>query len=84
MERFIRRSLETTNWQIAIQKIAEIEAMGSVQSSRELITVAEAAVRFLSQAESRELRDSTLKKFRVVLTRTLVPGESSDAFLQVW
>jgi hypothetical protein len=73
--KIIRRSLETTNWQIAIQNIAEIEAVESVQSSRAPMPVAEAAARFLSEVESRELRDSTLKKLRVVLTRTLVLGE---------
>jgi hypothetical protein len=30
--------------------------------------------------ESRELRDATLKKFRVLLTRELKPGERSDQF----
>jgi hypothetical protein len=50
--RLIRRSLGTTNWQIAAQKIAEIEAAGSVQPARAPITVAEAAERFLSEAEN--------------------------------
>ncbi len=78
--KLVRRSLGTTNWQIAVQRIAEIEAAGSVQPTRAPITVAEAAARFLSEAESRELRDSTLKKFRVLLTRNPSPGEPSAQF----
>jgi integrase len=78
--KLVRRSLGTTNWQIAAQRIAEIEAAGSVQSPRAPITVAEAAAKFLSEAESRELRDATLKKFRVLLTREPKPGEPSGQF----
>jgi integrase len=44
------------------------------------MTVPAAAARFLNEAASRELRDSTLKKFRVLLTREPVSGEASDRF----
>jgi integrase len=78
--KLIRRSLGTANWQIAAQRVAEIEAVGSVQPTRAPLTVAEAAAKFLTEAASRELRDSTLKKFRVLLTREPVPGEPSNHF----
>ncbi len=73
--KLVRRSLETANWQIAAQRVAEIEATGSTAPARAPITVAEATARFLSEAEGRELRDSTLKKFKVLLTREPNPGE---------
>jgi hypothetical protein len=76
--KLIRRSLGTANWQIAAPWVAEIEAAGSVQPTR--APVAEAAAKFLTEAASRELRESTLKKSRVLLTRKPVPGEASSRF----
>ena len=76
----IRRSLGTTNWQVAAQRVAEIEAAGSAQPLQSPITVPEAAAKFLREAECRELREPTLKKFRVLLTRTPSDGEITDAF----
>ena len=73
--KLIRCSLGTANWQLAAQRVAEIEATGSVLPKKAPIAVAEAAARFLKEAESRELRASTLKKMRVVLTREPRLGE---------
>src|SRR5579871_3636342 len=78
--KLVRRSLGTANWQIAAQRVAEIEAAGSVQPTRAPLTVAEAAAKFLTEAASRELRESTLKKFTVLLTREPNPGEVPTRF----
>src|SRR5262244_3233435 len=78
--KLIRRSLNTTNWQIAAHKVTQIEAAGSVQPNKPPITVAEGVARFLREAESRELRPATLKKFRVLLTRAPNPTDPPEAF----
>jgi integrase len=78
--KLIRRSLGTANWQRAAQRVAEIEAAGTVAAIRTPISVAEAAEKFLKEAECRELRPSTLRKFRVLLTRESQSGETADRF----
>jgi hypothetical protein len=45
--KLVRRSLGTTNWQVAVLRVAEIESVGSAQPKREPITVADATARFL-------------------------------------
>ena len=78
--KLIRLSLGTTNWQIAAQRVAEIEAAGSVRPTKTSITVQEAAAKFLSESEARELREATLKKFKVLLTTEPNPAAISDPF----
>jgi hypothetical protein len=50
--RLLRCSLGTANWRIAAQRVAEIEAAGSVLPTRAQTTVAEAAAKFLKEAET--------------------------------
>jgi integrase len=78
--KLIRRSLDTTNWQIAAQRLIQIETAGSVKPLLTPPTVAIAVARFLSAARDRELRKATLKKFGVLLAREPKPGVTSDSF----
>lgn len=79
-DKLIRRSLNTTNWQIASQKVAQIEAAGSVEALADPIPIAEATANFLRELEARELREATLRKFRVLLSRMPEPSETVDRF----
>jgi len=72
-DEFVRKGLQTSNWQRAQQRVMEAEARGSWEPlpedrSAQLVTIAEAKVRFLKDAESgRRLGESTLKKYRLML-----------------
>ncbi len=72
-EAFVRKSLQTSNWQRAQQRLMEAEARGSwdplpEDKSAVPITIADAKEAFLKDAESgRRLSESTLKKYRLML-----------------
>jgi hypothetical protein len=73
-QEFIRQSLKTSNWQVAQQRVAEAEGRGSWSiplgqpGSSEPVTLNDAAVRFLKEAEQgRRLSEATLKKYRLML-----------------
>lgn len=72
-DEFVRKGLQTSNWQRAQQRVMEAEARGSwdplpEDKSAQLITLAEAKTRFLRDAEfGRRLGESTLKKYRLML-----------------
>lgn len=78
--KLVRRSLQTTNWQIAAQRVAAIEMNGSPEPTVPQITVGQAVERFLNDAKDRELRPATLKKFRVLLSRQAAPDEEPNRF----
>jgi integrase/recombinase XerD len=71
-EQFIRKSLQTSNWQRAQQRVMEAEARGSWEplpgEAPVLVTIADAKAKFLKDAESgRRLGESTLKKYKLML-----------------
>jgi integrase/recombinase XerD len=72
-DEFVRKSLQTSNWQRAQQRLMEAEARASWEplpedKSAQLVTIADAKARFLKDAESgRRLGESTLKKYRLML-----------------
>ena len=72
-DEFVRKSLQTSNWQRAQQRVMEAEARASWEplpedKSAQLVTIADAKARFLKDAESgRRLGESTLKKYRLML-----------------
>jgi integrase/recombinase XerD len=72
-DRFLRRSLHTSNWQKAQKQVAEAEARGSwdplpEEVQAQPVTILEAKERFLKDAESgRRLGESTLRKYRLML-----------------
>src|SRR5579863_505911 len=72
-DEFVRKGLQTSNWQRAQQRVMEAEARASWEplpddKSAQLITIADARAKFLKDAESgRRLGESTLKKYRLML-----------------
>jgi hypothetical protein len=66
----MRESLNLRDWDKAQQTIREWEAEGicaGVKDSEQPITIERACGDFLADAQARELRGSTLKKYRVLL-----------------
>ena len=68
----IRESLGLRDWEKAQQKVRECEAEGRVAESEDkrATTLEEACVAFIADAKSRELQESTLRKYRQ-LTRQM-------------
>jgi hypothetical protein len=62
----MRKSLKLRDWEKAQQKIREWEAEGIPIEQPQAVSVEEAHERFEADAEDRNLRESTLKKFRVL------------------
>lgn len=66
----IRKSLELKDWEKAQQRIREWEAVGTDAAQREQnVLIEQACEEFLADAEARRLRESTLKKYRVLLNQ---------------
>src|SRR5215469_2298213 len=75
----IRKSLEMRDWEAAQTKIRKWEAQGTnVQTLNEdgPVNLIHARDEFLRDAEARSLRESTLKKYRVMLAQFVRFGES--------
>jgi integrase len=72
-DEFVRKGLQTSNWQRAQQRVMEAEARGSWEplpddKSAQLVTIADATAKFLKDTESgRRLGESTLKKYKLML-----------------
>jgi integrase len=64
----IRKSLDLRDWQKAQERVREWEAKESIETERkpEPVTVEQASKEFLSDAEARGLRASTLYKYRLL------------------
>ena len=76
----IRKSLELRDWEKAQSTIREWEAEGAPKEPEKApITLAQAQEHFLRDAEARDLRQSTLKKYRVMLAQLTRFGEKSVA-----
>jgi integrase len=76
----IRVSLKTTNWQVAVVALRDIEANGRIERFETRVTVAAAVERFIADAQDRELREASIKKLRVLLTREPDRTEGTDCF----
>jgi len=70
----IRKSLDLTSWEAGSDLVAAWNASGAIGVVRpEVPTVAEAVDKFLADATSRNLQQSSLKKYRALLLNRLVP-----------
>lgn len=61
------KSLGTTNWQEAQRRVRDLEANSLIPNEdkqNEQITVEQAIARFIADLEARNLRPSTLRKYR--------------------
>jgi integrase len=67
----VRVALDARDWQKAQEKVREWEAEGSMETERrpELVTVERATEEFLRDAEARNLRASTLYKYRLLFSQ---------------
>jgi site-specific recombinase XerD len=70
----VRQALNLTSWEAASDLVRGWEASGKIGIQLvEVPTIAEAVDRFLKDAESRGVRPPTVKKYRHVLERELLP-----------
>jgi len=65
----IRESLKLQNWEKAQEKIREWEAKGIPTEQVEAVTVEQTFQAFLRDAAARDLRTSTLKKYRALFSQ---------------
>ncbi len=65
----IRESLKLQNWEKAQEKIREWESKGIPTEQVEAVTVEQACQAFLRDAAARDLRTSTLKKYRALFSQ---------------
>lgn len=71
---YVRRSLDLRAWEAAVDLVRGWESAGKVGERRiEIPTIAEAVEKFLADAKGRNLRESSLKKYRRLLVGELVP-----------
>ena len=71
---YIRRSLDLRAWEAAIDLVRGWESAGKVGNKRITIpTVTEAVEKFLADAKARNLKESSLKKYRRLLEGELLP-----------
>jgi len=76
----ILKALDLRDWKKAIEKIRDWELAGSpVEEAPKLIPVQDACVSFMGDARARHLSDSTMKKYRLLLTNEL-PVEDRERF----
>lgn len=76
----ILKSLDLRDWKKAIGTIHEWELAGTpVEEGPKLISVEHACDSFMSDARARHLSDSTMKKYRLLLTNEL-PVEDRERF----
>ena len=71
---YIRRSLDLRAWEAAIDLVRGWESAGKVGNKRITIpTATEAVEKFLAAAKARNLKESSLKKYRRLLEGELLP-----------
>jgi integrase/recombinase XerD len=70
-DRDLRKSLNTRDWQKALEKIREWEARGTIKQEKEevLVPIDAATASFINDAKARELREPTLYKYRLLFKR---------------
>jgi site-specific recombinase XerD len=70
---YIRRSLDLRAWEAATDRVREWESAGKLGHKRIAVpTIAEAVEKFLADAEARNLKESSLKKYRRLLQGELL------------
>lgn len=70
----IRKALDMTSWEAAENLIAAWNAAGEIGVIRvDVPTIAEAVEKFLADAASRQLKEPSLKKYRNLLNKKLLP-----------
>ena len=71
---YVRRSLDLRAWEAATDLVRGWESAGGIGQRRvQAPTIAEAVEKFLGDAEARNLRPATLKKYRRLLEGELLP-----------
>lgn len=71
---YVRRSLDLRSWEAASDLITAWNASGEIGVVKpEAPTIREAVERFLADCEARHLKETSLKKYRVLLEKKLLP-----------
>jgi site-specific recombinase XerD len=71
---YARRSLDLRAWEAATDLVRSWESSGKIGQKRvEIPTIAQAVEKFLVDAKARNLKESTLKKYRRLLEGEVVP-----------
>ncbi len=71
---WIKKSLGVTSWEAATDLVRGWESAGGIgQQRREIPSVADAINKFLIDAEARELRPTSIRKYRQFLEKQLLP-----------
>jgi integrase/recombinase XerD len=71
---WVKKSLGVTSWEAATDLVRGWEAAGGIgQQRREIPSVADAIAKFLLDAKSRELKATSLRKYRHFLEKQLLP-----------
>jgi integrase len=75
---WIKKSLGLTSWEAATDLVRSWESAGGIgQRRREIPSVADAITKFLLDAESRELKPISIRKYRHFLEKQLLPFATS-------
>ena len=82
----MRESLDLRDWEKAQERIRDWEAQGHpVAVPADVLSLSEACHDFMSDAQARELRESTLKKYRVLFKQmNSHAAEKGYPFLKQW
>ena len=81
----MRESLELRDWEKAQQTIRQWEGEGAPKVEKAQMSIDRACVEFLKEAEGRELREPTLKKYRVLFRQmSAFAGKEGALFLKQW
>jgi len=71
---WIKKSLGVTSWEAATDLVRGWESAGGIgQQRREIPSVADAIAEFLVDAEARELKPTSIRKYRQFLEKQLLP-----------
>jgi integrase/recombinase XerD len=76
---FIRKTLDTPNYEVAVRKVREWEEAGIVQQKQEPITIQDAVSQFLVDIKARNWQDSTRRRFDTLLVERRTPGHGKLA-----
>ena len=71
---WIKKSLGVTSWEAATDRVREWEAAGGIGQRRRVIpSIADAITKFLVDCEARELKPTSITKYRHFLEKQLLP-----------
>lgn len=78
---YIRKSLDLRSWEAASDLVRGWEASGQIGVAKpDVPTIVEAVDAFIEDAEARHLRDETVKKYRSLLRRRLLPWCEQEGY----